>query len=130
MKARFCLPLLVVCLIPCANLSATGSESARQPSTGVTAVSSAEDAATTSTNSEYPIPGPLRSFLRMAGISQQIPLDEVLPSLSWSVETQGFEGLTRPTEYLVLLRRYVVQAKELSELAGDQGAIRVSNCDE
>ena len=69
MKARFCLPLLVVCLVPCANLSATGSESARQPSTGVTAVSSAEDAATTSTNSEYPIPGPLRSFLRMAADS-------------------------------------------------------------
>ena len=119
MKARFCLPLLVVCLVTFITVYASGRESARPG-----------DQATTTSSSEYPIPGPLRSFLRMAGISQQIPPEEVLPSLSWSVETQGFDGPNRPTEYLVLLRRYVVQARELSELAGDQGVIRISNCDE
>jgi hypothetical protein len=66
----------------------------------------------------------------MAGISQQIPPEEVLPSLAWTVETMGYQGSNRPTEFLVLLRRYVVQSRELAELAGAEGTIRVSNCDE
>jgi hypothetical protein len=76
------------------------------------------------------IPGPLRSFLRMAGISQKIVPEEVMPLLSRNVFTQGYEGTTRQTEFLVLLSRYVVQARELTNLAGDDGRIRVSNCDE
>ncbi|MGA9978573.1 MAG: hypothetical protein WBQ08_08065 [Candidatus Sulfotelmatobacter sp.] len=67
----------------------------------------------------------------MAGISQQIAQDEVLPLLSWNVFTQGYEGSTRPTEFLILLRRYVVQARELTELAAGSGmVIRVSNCED
>jgi len=78
---------------------------------------------------QFEIPGPLRSFLRMAGISQKITAEEVLPLLSRNVFTQGFEGTSRPTEFLILLRRYVVQARELSELAAASGmVIRVSNC--
>ena len=66
----------------------------------------------------------------MAGISQKIEPDEVLPLLSRNVFTEGFE-ITRPTEFLILLRRYVVQARELAALAAANGmVIRVSNCDD
>jgi hypothetical protein len=82
-------------------------------------------------SSQFMIPGPLRSFLRMAGISQKISPEEVLPLLSRNVFVQGYEGSTKPTEFLILLRRYVVQARELSALAAGSGKIiRVSNCDE
>src|SRR6202043_2771418 len=77
------------------------------------------------------IPGPLRSFLRMAGISQKISPEEVVPLLAHNVFTQGYEGARdggRPTEFLILLSRYVRQAKELAVLAGPSGSIRVSNC--
>src|SRR5581483_10463320 len=53
---------------------------------------------------EVIIPGPLRSFLRMAGISQKASSDEVLPLLGHNVSSQGFEVSGRPTEYLILLR--------------------------
>ncbi len=79
---------------------------------------------------EFIIPGPLRSFLRMAGISQKVPPEEVLPLLSRNVFLQGYEGSKRQTEFLILLSRYVVQARELSNLAGADGIIRVSNCND
>ncbi|HVN17111.1 MAG TPA: hypothetical protein VMU05_00010 [Dongiaceae bacterium] len=51
--------------------------------------------------------------------------------LSRNVFTQGFEGTSQPTEFLVLLRRYVVQARELAALAEKTGMVlRVSNCDD
>jgi len=75
------------------------------------------------------IPGPLRSLERMAGISQKVTPEEVLPLLSRNVFSQGFEISNRPTEFLILLRRYMVQARELSDLAANSGmVIRVSNC--
>ena len=44
---------------------------------------------------------------------------------------QGYEGSSRQTEFLILLSRYVVQARELSALAETQGmVIRVSNCED
>lgn len=80
------------------------------------------------------IPGPLRSFLRMAGISQQIRPQEVLPLLARNVVTHGYQGWQDnpgpPTEFLVLLSRYVQQARELTKLAGADAVIRVSNCDQ
>jgi hypothetical protein len=79
--------------------------------------------------SQLMIPGPLRSFLRMAGISQKITPEEVLPLLSRNVTVQGYGGSFKPTEFLVLLRRYVAQARELATLAAGSGmVIRVSNC--
>src|SRR5271170_6859337 len=76
------------------------------------------------------IPGPLRSFLRMAGISQKIAPDEVLPLLARNVFLRGYEGShhSRQTEFLVLLIRYVRQSRELAALAGPQGVLHVSNC--
>src|ERR1700727_1349942 len=47
------------------------------------------------------IPGPLRSFLRMAGMSQEISPEEVLPLLARNVFLYGYEG-RRETEYLLL----------------------------
>jgi hypothetical protein len=76
------------------------------------------------------IPGPLRSFLRMAGISQKASAAEVMPLLARNVSLRGFQGQGRPTEYLILLRRYVQQARELAALAGPEGVIRVSGCDD
>jgi hypothetical protein len=75
------------------------------------------------------IPGPLRSFLRMAGISQKIHPEDVLPLLSRNVFTEGYQGRGRPTEFLILLIRYVQQARELTALRGPDGMIRVSNCE-
>jgi hypothetical protein len=77
------------------------------------------------------IPGPLRSFLRMAGISQQASPDQVLTLLSFNINAHGYEGFQesgRPTEFLILLERYVSQARELSALTGPDGYIRVSDC--
>ena len=75
------------------------------------------------------MPGPVRSFLRMAGISQKIALVDVIPLLARNIYMQGYEGGNRPTEFLVLLNRYVQQARELTALAPN-GAIRVSNCED
>jgi hypothetical protein len=71
--------------------------------------------------------------MRMAGISQKATPEEVLPLLAHNVFAQGYEGSRdggRPTEFLILLSRYVHQAKELATLAGPDGSIHVSNCDE
>jgi hypothetical protein len=75
------------------------------------------------------IPGPLRSFLRMAAVSQKVSPDEVLPLLARNVSVQGYQD-GKPTEYLVLVRRYMDQARELVVLAGAEGVIRVSTCNE
>ena len=107
--------------------------------------SSSDTSTTTPQTSEVPkpvpastatvvIPGPLRSFLRMAGISQKISAEEVLPLLARNVAVEGYQGRkdTRgtPTEFLILLKRYVGQARDLVALAGPDGVIRVSNCDQ
>ncbi len=73
------------------------------------------------------IPGPLRSFLRMAGISQKIPPDEVLPLLARNVILRGYENDSE-TEFLSLLDRYVHQARELQAVAGKAQEIRIANC--
>src|SRR5580692_7617864 len=74
------------------------------------------------------IPGPLRSFLRMAGISQKVPPEDVLPELARNVYTQGYSR-GRETEFLLLLEHYVHQARELQALASsNNGEIRVAHC--
>jgi hypothetical protein len=73
------------------------------------------------------IPGPLRSFLRMAGISQQISPEDVLPLLAHNAYSTGYQNGV-PTEYLRLIERYLTQARELQMLAGPDGVIRISTC--
>ncbi len=109
------------------------------------ALNSSSDTSTTVQSPEVPkplaasaasvaIPGPLRSFLRMAGISQKISTEEVLPLLARNVAVEGYQGRKdskgRPTEFLVLLKRYVEQARQLDTLAGPDAVIRVSGCEQ
>src|ERR1700746_3305944 len=86
-----------------------------------------------SSPAEVVIPGPLRSLLRMAGISQKASEEEVVPLLARNIYVQGYEGWKsggRPTEFLILLARYVNQAKELAEFAGPDGAVHLHSCDD
>ena len=73
------------------------------------------------------IPGPLRSFLRMAGVSQEVTPPEVLPTLARSVILHGYHN-ERPMEFLILLRRYYHQSQELSAQARSDGKIHVDGC--
>jgi hypothetical protein len=75
------------------------------------------------------IPGPLRSFLRMAGISQQAPQDDVLALLARNSYLLGY-GENTQTEYLRLLNRYLHQARELQILAGPSGTITIATCND
>jgi hypothetical protein len=71
--------------------------------------------------------------MRMAGISQKISREEIFPLLARNVLSHGYVGWEssgHPTEFLILLTRYVKQARELSALAGADATIRVSNCNE
>ncbi|WP_216842998.1 hypothetical protein [Granulicella sp. S190] len=98
-------------------------------------VSSAADHGTDAARAASPasemvlIPGPLRSFLRMAGISQKVSKEEVLPLLARNVYLRGFQQ-NSPTEFLILIDRYLNQARELQVLAGKSNTIRVSGCDD
>ncbi len=75
------------------------------------------------------IPGPLRPFLRMAGISQKVSPEEIIPLLARNVFELGYTRGAR-TEFLILLTRYVQQARELEALTGPDGVIHVSSCKE
>ena len=75
------------------------------------------------------IPGPLRSFLRMAGLSQEVSPGDLLPMLARNVSLHGFE-YGKETEYLVLVDRYVHQSRELQLLADKTGTIRVTGCED
>ena len=89
---------------------------------------------TQSTTEYISIPGPLHSFLRMAGISQKATPEEVLPLFGHFVETYGFEGSKerspKATEALLIFRRYFVQANTLASLAGAEGTLHFSNCED
>ena len=81
------------------------------------------------------IPGPKRSFLRMAAISQQVSADELVPLLAHNVAIDGYTYNRKgrkpaSTEYLTLLKDYINQARELVALAGPRQVIRISSCDQ
>ena len=128
MKSPLCLRAVVMVslLLACGS---TGAWCAQPPSDDPPSSKPLHAGADANT-SEISIPGPLRSFLRMAGISQKISEGDVVPLLARNVYMQGYEGGNRATEFLVLLNRYVQQARELEALASKAGVIRVSNCQE
>jgi hypothetical protein len=74
------------------------------------------------------IPGPLRPFMRMTGISQEITPDEVMPMLARNISLWGYEG-DKPTEFLKLAEHYVELAREVQKLAGPDGKIHVTSCE-
>jgi hypothetical protein len=133
MKFLLYLPTLVaICLISLCDLSAnaTVADTGSNPEAASISPSDNSDNEVATSPAEFQIPGPLRSFLRMAGISQEIAPADVLPLLAWNVSTLGYEGGNRQTEYLILLTRYFTQARELQALAGGAEVIRVSNCND
>ncbi|HCC56155.1 MAG TPA: hypothetical protein DEQ47_02630 [Solibacterales bacterium] len=80
------------------------------------------------------IPGPLRSFARMAALSQELPPDELLPALARNIVTNGYQASRNnesleQTEYLKLVFRYLTQARELSKLADKEHVIRIATCE-
>lgn len=80
------------------------------------------------------IPGPLRSFARMAALSPDVSSDDLLPSLARNIVLNGYQtshgadGLEE-TEYLKLIRRYLSQARELDQISGTEKIIRVAACE-
>ena len=129
MKVLVCLPTfrLAVLLTVCSCLAVAASDTPRKTGAPSDQTVQAQPSQTIA------IPGPLRSFLRMAGISQKAADDEIIPLLARNVFLLGYEGPSsrvRPTEFLILLSRYVQQARELSVMAGPEAVIRVSSCDE
>jgi hypothetical protein len=84
--------------------------------------------------SRVSLPGPIRSFARMAAISPETGTDEILPALARNVVTNGYQAshsneALEPTEYLKLVHRYLSQARELDTLAGDGKVIEIASCD-
>ncbi len=79
------------------------------------------------------IPGPLRSFSRMAALAPDLSPEDLLPALARNVVTSGYQAtggeVLEPTEYLKLVIRYVSQARELTTLAGDKKVIQIETCD-
>jgi hypothetical protein len=80
------------------------------------------------------IPGPLRSFARMAALAPDAPAEAILAALARNVVTNGYQAshsndALEQTEYLKLVHRYLSQAHELENLAGAEKVIKVTNCD-
>jgi hypothetical protein len=95
----------------------------------------AEPAQAPEDNRQYiQIPGPLRSFNRMAAISADARSDDLLAALARNVVTNGYQAshsneALEQTEYLKLVHRYLSQARELEKLAGPDKFIRIETCD-
>jgi hypothetical protein len=80
------------------------------------------------------IPGPLRSFARMAAMPPETNPDEILTALARNIVTNGYQAShsneeLEQTEYLKLVHRYVSQARELQDLAGEKRVIEIPNCE-
>ncbi len=80
------------------------------------------------------IPGPLRSFARMAALAPDLYPEDLLTSLARNVVTNGYQAANSnetldQTEYLKLVIRYLSQARELERLGGDKKVIRVETCE-
>jgi len=117
--------ILGTCGYAIAATSSTGTNGADAPQ----AKASGHAGAPELQSETIEIPGPLRSFLRMAGISQEINPDEVLPLLARNAFLYGYQT-GHKTEYLVLADRYVHLARELEPLAKSDGKIHVTGCDD
>ncbi len=80
------------------------------------------------------VPGPLRSFARMAALSPDLRPEDLLPALARNVVTNGYQAANsnealEMTEYLKLVVRYLSQARELDRLSGKDKIIRIQTCD-
>jgi hypothetical protein len=132
MKSSRILPVFLLCGFLCAlaglqECSWGAIPPPQAKGSGSQSATSTQSSGTQGSPEMASIPGPLRSFLRMAAISQKITPEEVLPLLARNVVMSGYQG-GRPTEFLVLVNWYMDQARELETLAGPGEVIHVSNC--
>ena len=132
---RFSGFLLTACLCASIVLPANAQEPTAAPRSITSSPSqlTPSPATTADGTTEYVLlPGPLRSFLRMAALSQEIAPDEILPLLAHHIAVYGYEGSKtkagKPTEYLNLLERYIQRGKEMQLLAGKQEVVHVADC--
>ena len=81
------------------------------------------------------IPGPMRSFSRMAALSPDLSPQDVIGALARNIVTNGYQATNNnesleQTEYLKLVVRYLTQARELEKLAGaGDRTIHVDTCE-
>jgi hypothetical protein len=90
--------------------------------------------ATPATKQTVSIPGPFRSFARMAALSPDLDTDELMTALARNIVNNGYQATStnealEQTEYLKLIIRYLSQARELAKLAGADGAIKIEACE-
>jgi hypothetical protein len=91
----------------------------------------------TKTEAPWPtvdIPGPLRSFNRMAALSPELPPADVVGAIARNIVTNGYQAASsnealEQTEYLKLIIRYLSQARELEKLTGPDKVMKVENCE-
>jgi len=114
-------------LLYLAAICAVSAPAPSETNTAAWAAPSNHDLPTLNSGDAVEIPGPLSSFLRMAGVSQEVPTSDVLPMLARNVSLMGFDS-GKPTEYLLLLQRYLHFARELKSLANANGTIRITGC--
>ncbi len=128
MKSRERLPAFFLTVFLCA-MGATWLNAASSPSALPGSQSQSSNTVAGTPQEETSIPGPLRSFLRMAAISQKISPEEVLPLLARNIVVSGYQD-GKPTQFLILVNWYMDQARELEALAGPLGVIHVTNCED
>ena len=109
-------PLVVVACL-CASFApgAWGTASSRSLTPEERGVQSHEAATAT-------IPGPLRSFLRMAGISQKVSPEEVMPFLARNIFLLGYESKAsklQPTEFLISAKTIRAAGKRTGSFGWD-----------
>jgi hypothetical protein len=80
------------------------------------------------------IPGPIRTFARMAALSPELKAEDLLGAVARNVVTNGYQAGSSnealdQTEYLKLIIRYLSQARELERLSGESKIIKVETCE-
>ncbi len=80
------------------------------------------------------IPGPLRSFARMAALSPDLAPEDILLALARNVVTNGYQAVSgseslEPTEYLKLVVRYLTQAREIEKITGPDRILKIEQCE-
>lgn len=80
------------------------------------------------------IPGPLRSFARMAALSPDLAPEDILLALARNIVTNGYQAVSgseslEQTEYLKLVVRYLGQAREIERLTGPNKLLAIEQCD-
>ncbi len=90
--------------------------------------------AAASSRSFIEIPGPLRSFARMAALSPDLKPEELMPALARNMVTSGYQASSgtealEQTEYLKLVFRYLTQAREIEKMAGPGKILKVPACE-